>query len=212
MPVLALVLYATFIALALVLRSILQFRRTGSSGFRGISGRAGSPEWLGGVLFVLAFVGGVTAPVLDLAGASDPIEALDERAIQWVGMALFAIGLAATLVAQAAMGRSWRIGVDAQERTELVVDGPFQLVRNPIFASMLPAFLGLVLLVPNVPALVSFAALAAALEIQTRLVEEPYLLQTHGERYGSYARAVGRFFPGIGRLRRNPDAQTSLPG
>ena len=40
------------------------------------------------------------------------------------------------------MGRSWRIGVEEGERTDLVTGGPFAIVRNPIYASMLPAFLG----------------------------------------------------------------------
>ena len=73
-------------------------------------------------------------------------------------------------------------------------------MRNPIFASMIPTSLGLALLVPNAPAVVAFAALV--LELQVRLVEEPYLLRTHGDRYVEYASRVGRFFPAVGRLRR----------
>jgi protein-S-isoprenylcysteine O-methyltransferase Ste14 len=33
-----------------------------------------------------------------------------------------------------------------------------------------------------------------------RLVEEPYLAATHGSSYASYAAAVGRFVPGVGKL------------
>jgi hypothetical protein len=35
-----------------------------------------------------------------------------------------------------------------------------------------------------------------ALELQTRLVEEPYLSAVHGEEYAVYATQVGRFLPG----------------
>jgi protein-S-isoprenylcysteine O-methyltransferase Ste14 len=90
--------------------------------------------------------------------------------------------------------------VDEQERTDLVTSGPFALVRNPIFAGMLPATLGLVLLVPNTVAFMGLAALVLALEIQVRLVEEPYLLHRHGDAYRQYAARVGRFVPGLGRL------------
>lgn len=38
------------------------------------------------------------------------------------------------------------------------------------------------------------------LELQVRFVEEPYLLRTHAT-YASYASRVGRFLPGLGRLR-----------
>ena len=60
--------------------------------------------------------------------------------------------------AQIAMGASWRIGVDPDERTELVMDGPFAVVRNPIFAAMLPTALGLTLLVPSWVAILGSSA------------------------------------------------------
>jgi protein-S-isoprenylcysteine O-methyltransferase Ste14 len=75
---------------------------------------------------------------------------------------------------------------------ELVTGGPFALVRNPIFSAMVLAFLGLALLVPNAAALAGFVALVVALEVQVRLVEEPYLLRAHGARYADYAARVGR--------------------
>ncbi len=115
-------------------------------------------------------------------------------------LALGGIGL--TLYAQLAMGDSWRIGVDPGERTELVTAGPFAVVRNPIFAAMIPTALGLALLVPSAVAIAGFAALVGALELQVRVVEEPYLARVHGDAYGAYAARVGRFAPGIGRLGR----------
>ena len=117
---------------------------------------------------------------------------LDERADVY--------GLAATLYAQLAMGESWRVGVDESERTDLVTAGPFAVVRNPIFAAMIPTSLGLTLMVPNVVAFIGFAALVLALEIQVRLVEEPYLRAAHGQAYTSYAARTGRFAPGVGRM------------
>jgi protein-S-isoprenylcysteine O-methyltransferase Ste14 len=200
----AIVLYVLYLGLAFGLRSWIQRRRTGSTGFRGVNGRPGSAEWLGGVLFVVALVLGFAAPLLELAGAVGPIDALDGGAGHAAGIVLALGGIALTLYAQVAMGESWRIGVDERERTELVTDGPFALVRNPIFAAMLPTSLGLVLLVPSVVALAGLAALVAALELQTRAVEEPYLLRTHGDEYARYAARVGRFVPGVGRLRRTP--------
>src|ERR671915_404709 len=50
----ALALYVLYIGLAFGLRSVAQWRATGSTGFKGISGTAGSAEWTGGVLFVVA--------------------------------------------------------------------------------------------------------------------------------------------------------------
>lgn len=201
MPEAALSLYVLYLALAFGIRTLVHLRRTGSTGFSGISGRPGSAEWIGGVLFVVALVAGVAAPLLQLAGALDPIGPLDGEMGHAAGLGLFGGGLVTTLVAQFAMGDSWRIGVDESDRTDLVTTGPFSSVRNPIFAGMIPAGIGLALLAPNVVAIVAVVALVAALEIQTRLVEEPYLLRAHGEAYRHYAARVGRFFPLVGRLR-----------
>jgi protein-S-isoprenylcysteine O-methyltransferase Ste14 len=200
MAVAALLGFALYLALAFGLRTVVQIRRTGSSGFKGVSGAVGSTEWVAGVLFVVALAIGFAAPVLALTGAAEPLAGLDVTAIHAVGVALFAAGLTGTLAAQMAMGDSWRIGVDETEQTELVTSGPFALVRNPIFAAMLPTSLGLALMVPSVVALAGLAALAIALQLQVRLVEEPYLLRRHGALYANYAAAVGRFVPGLGRL------------
>lgn len=197
----ALLFLAVYLLLAFGVRSAVQKARTGSTGFKGIGGEAGSTEWAGGVLFAVALVLGALAPVLALAGLVGPIGALDTELAHAAGGGLFFGGLVTTVLAQAAMGDSWRIGVDRDERTELVTDGPFAYVRNPIFAGMIPAALGIALLVPSVVAILAVILLVAALQIQTRLVEEPYLLDAHGDAYAGYARRVGRFLPGVGRLR-----------
>jgi protein-S-isoprenylcysteine O-methyltransferase Ste14 len=191
---LALALYALYLALALGLRLALHRRRTGSSGFKGITGRPGSAEWSGGVLFVLGWAVGIAGCLFD------PIAALDSTGAHVVGLVLYGAGLAGTLVAQEAMRASFRIGVDETERTTLVTDGPFALVRNPIYSAMLPALLGLALLAGSAVALAGFVLVLVALELQTRLVEEPYLLRVHGREYSRYAARVGRFVPRLGRL------------
>ena len=99
------------------------------------------------------------------------------------------------------MGDSWRGDVDPDVRTPLVTSGPFALVRNPIFSGAALTVTGLALVVPNVLSLAMLVLFRAGLEIQVRLVEEPYLLRVHGEAYRRYAARTGRFVPGVGRLR-----------
>jgi protein-S-isoprenylcysteine O-methyltransferase Ste14 len=197
---LALILYVLYLALAFGLRTAIQLRRTGSSGFHGLGGRPLSAEWIAGVGFTLALLVGAAAPVLALLDLVEPISLLDATGAHVVGMAFAVGGIATTFRAQIAMGASWRIGVDPDERTQLVTDGPFAVVRNPIFAAMLPTALGLTLLVPSWVSFLGLVGLVAALELQVRVVEEPYLLKAHGRAYAAYAARVGRFFPGVGRL------------
>lgn len=197
----ALIIYLVYGVLTFGVRTVIQYRRTGASGVYGVSGEAGLAEWVAGGGFVLALLIGVLAPVLALLEVARPVAPLESTAVNVVGLVLALSGVVMTFAAQVAMGESWRIGVDPAERTELVTDGPFALVRNPIFSGMIPTALGLTLMVPNWPALIGLTALVISLELQVRVVEEPYLLKVHGERYASYAAAVGRFVPGVGRLR-----------
>jgi protein-S-isoprenylcysteine O-methyltransferase Ste14 len=201
MPELALIGWVAFAVVALGGRIVWQLIRTGETGVSGISGAFGSLEWLAGMLFALSLVAGGAAPLLELEGVVEPVEALDETAIQVAGIVLYAFGLVVCVGAQLAMGASWRIGVDDSERTELVTGGPFAVVRNPIYSGVIPLVAGLTLLAPNPVAIAAFAALFIALEIQVRLVEEPHLLRAHDPEYREYASRVGRFVPGVGLIR-----------
>lgn len=197
-PVIALVLLVVELVLLFGVRTVQQVRATGTTGFHGITGRRGSPEWLGGMLFVAAMIAAAVAPIAELVGWVAPI-VRPSPAVAWLGIAVVLVAIAGTYRAQIAMGKSWRIGVDASERTALVTEGPFRLVRNPIFTGLLASGLGFVLLLPNVLSIAAFFAMLAAIELQVRFVEEPYLRRTHGEAYAAYCRRVGRLVPGIGR-------------
>lgn len=183
-----------FFAMAFGWRSWVQWRRTGATGF--IRPRRGAPatETAGAVGFVVALLLLAAAPVAELAGTAR-LGPLDTSWAGLVGVFLGLVGIVLTLMAQVAMGDSWRIGVDETERTGLVTSGVFARVRNPIFTAMVVATVGLVLLVPNVVALMALVVLLAALQIQVRLVEEPYLARTHGARYERYRSTTGRFLP-----------------
>ena len=198
-PLLALALLLAYLALTFLVRTWLQYARTGETGFHGISGRVGSAAWFGGVLFALAMALALAAPLAEWYGLVDPLlepcEALAE-----IGEGVILIGAFATFGAQQEMGASWRIGVRPGERTRLVTTGAFALVRNPIFSAMLLTGLGFALLLPNPLTLAAVAAMLLGVELQVRGAEEPHLLRVHGDDYRAYARRVGRFVPGLGRL------------
>jgi protein-S-isoprenylcysteine O-methyltransferase Ste14 len=193
----ALTLYVLALIVLFGIKSWMQHRRTGSTGFRGISGTPAEAGWWGGVLFIAAMVLGLAGPLLAVSGVlpADP-----QPVIAVVGLILAPAGFAATLAGQMGMGASWRIGVDPGERTDLVTTGVFAYVRNPIFTAMALAQVGMVLLVPTWISAAALAALIAAVELQVRAVEEPYLRLVHGEAYAIYAANTGRFVPGIGRV------------
>jgi protein-S-isoprenylcysteine O-methyltransferase Ste14 len=198
MPVVALVLFAAFAVLGFGWRSWEQRRRTGSTGFRGISGELGSTEWFAGVGFVAALSAAVLAPVLQWIGAVSPVGVLVSPWIQALGIVIAVLGIFATVYAQLDMGDSWRIGVDPNETTTLVRTGVFGWVRNPIFTAMITFGFGITLVTPNLVAVAGFLLLVVTIELQVRVVEEPYLLTMHGDAYRAYLASVGRFVPGVG--------------
>lgn len=123
--VLALAFYAAFIVLAGAGRVWIQYRRTGDTGIRHRRrGPDGPGRWAG------------LAPIGSLGPGVGALGVPGAVGLRWVGVALAAFGIGATLAAQLAMGGSWRIGVEPTERTTLVTDGPFRIVRNPIFAAV----------------------------------------------------------------------------
>ncbi|MCV7039846.1 isoprenylcysteine carboxyl methyltransferase [Mycolicibacterium moriokaense] len=198
-PIAALVLFVVFAALGFGWRSWEQRRRTGSTGFHGISGRPGSLEWFAGVGFIVSMGVAVFAPILQLLGVVSPLPFLHAPWIQIAGTVIAVFGIAATVYSQLDMGESWRIGVNKYETTTLVRTGVFGWVRNPIFTAMMAFGLGFALMTPNPVAVVGFVLLVVTIESQVRAVEEPYLLATHGDSYREYLAGVGRFVPGVGR-------------
>lgn len=115
------------------------------------------------------------------------------------GLLLCAAGVLVIAIAQRQMGESFRIGID-DAKTALVSRGLFARVRNPIYSGLLLLLLGVMLAVPCAASVTLGLAAAAAIAVHTRL-EERHLLALHGDAYRAYAAGVGRFLPGVGRLR-----------
>lgn len=198
MNVAALTLFVVYLLVGFVVRTVIQYRRTGDTGWRGVSGRLGTTEWWAGIGFVVALIAGLFGPITAMAGL-EPMAVFTAPVVQGAATVVAVLGIVATFATQVAMGTNWRIGVDETESTDLVTTGPFAVVRNPIFTAMAFTGAGLAVMVPNVVALTGFALLLVALELQVRVVEEPYLRRVHGADYERYEATVGRFLPGIAR-------------
>jgi protein-S-isoprenylcysteine O-methyltransferase Ste14 len=197
--VVSLVGYSILLAVAFGVRTVLHRRRTGATGWLTPPTPA---AWLGDGLFSLGVVSIVAAPALDLVGTLKVLRAPDHFAIQLVGTALFAVGAAIALVAQAQMGNAWRAGIDVTKQHDLVSRGLFSAVRNPFYVGMITASFGVGLMVPNVVALVGWAAVTVGCEIDVRLVEEPHLRAAHGDDFAAYQRSTPRFVPRLPPSRR----------
>ena len=122
-----------------------------------------------------------------------PINYLEHESLRIAGLTLLVISFIWTSVAQYQMSRSWRIGIDYKEKTELVCHGLFSYSRNPIFLGVIISYLGTFLIIPNV---LSFAILLitfVVIQTQVRL-EEEYLENIQGQEYLDYKTGVRRWF------------------
>jgi protein-S-isoprenylcysteine O-methyltransferase Ste14 len=195
-----------WIAYALItfgLRTLVQLRATGRSGWVLLRRVSHPVERVAAGMFTASLVVGFAGALFAALEPDRPWIrpwALGQT-VRVTGFSLYVLGTILTFAAQLAMGRSWRIGVDATERTDLVAHGLFRLVRNPIYTAMLVTVAGLTVLSCSLLTCTAFATLLIALELQVRAVEEPYLARTHGPAYARYASRVGRFVPLLGRSR-----------
>ena len=88
------------------------------------------------------------------------------------------------------------------ENASLVTRGPYRWIRHPMYTAVTVVALGIVLRSRNAIGLVIVAVLALFFMVKARW-EERRLLEAYAG-YAEYAEEVGRFVPGIGRLR-SPD-------
>ncbi len=109
-----------------------------------------------------------------------------------VGWALLMVSLFIITIAQANMGRAWRIGIDHTSTPILAREGLFRWSRNPIFLGLRLNLLGLFLILPNAATLVIWLVGEALMQVQVRL-EEEHLARTFGDTYADYQESVRRW-------------------
>src|SRR6266545_2412121 len=147
MPRLAIVLWLLYLTLSLGLRILIQLRKTGRSGFVLSRRGSGSLQLVASALFLTSRAAGLASPVLAALLPLQPWAA--EETPPWfaaIGGAVYVAGVSLAFASQLTLGRSWRIGVDANERTELVMRGAFSVVRNPVFSALELTAIGLAML------------------------------------------------------------------
>jgi len=120
------------------------------------------------------------------------IDFLKSTTVQYVGVAIMIFALILIVVSQSQMGASWRIGIDSENKTNLVSKGFFTCSRNPIFVGVIFSSLGYFLVLPNALTLTILILDVALIQIQVQL-EEQYLHKIHGEKYEIYCQKVRRW-------------------
>ncbi len=121
----------------------------------------------------------------------------------WFGIGIAAVGVAVFVVAMVTMRDSWRAGIPAEDKTELVTTGIYRISRNPAFLGFDLMYIGLLVCFFNYIhlAFVLFAVTMLHLQI---LQEEKFLTATFAAPYTEYksARVHTLFLTGIARAKQ----------
>jgi protein-S-isoprenylcysteine O-methyltransferase Ste14 len=130
------------------------------------------------------------SPLVSMSGTAEDIvatfAALSAIASTWFCFA-----------AARALGRQWALVARVIEGHELIQQGPYALVRNPIYLAMLGMLVATGLTVSRWPALtVAIVVFMIGTEIRIRS-EEKILREAFGHQFDEYARQVPAFVPHI---------------
>lgn len=112
--------------------------------------------------------------------------------VAWLGVLGCYAGLVFLLLSVLSFGRSFRVGIDAEQPGDLVTTGIFTLSRNPIYVGFALVLLGQFLVFPNWVLLVYLVGGLWLLNRQARR-EEDCLRGQYGAAYADYAARVRRY-------------------
>ena len=119
---------------------------------------------------------------------------LDSIFFDVVGLIVALLGLSLSYLAQRTMGNAWRVGIDQVNRSELVTQGVFNVIRNPTYSGLGMMCLGIVFIFPTFSMLTWVLLFILMFEFQVRL-EEEYLLDLHGNKFQDYMSVTKRYIP-----------------
>jgi protein-S-isoprenylcysteine O-methyltransferase Ste14 len=116
--------------------------------------------------------------------------------VVWLGFALTVAGLAFTCWARVTLGRNWSGVVQLKQDHELIVRGPYSIVRHPIYTGLLLAFLGSAIAVGEWRALLATAIVGISFWYKLRQ-EERWLCELFGDQYRDFMRRVKALIPWV---------------
>lgn len=111
------------------------------------------------------------------------------------GLAIQTLGLVLAIWARSILGKNWSGRISIGGNQELVVRGPYRIVRHPIYTGVLMAVLGTAIISGQLRAFLGLMLVVIGISIKI-LREERALRQHFGEGYEEYAKRVPGLVPG----------------
>ncbi len=112
----------------------------------------------------------------------------------WAGAFLTAVGLLFAVWARVHLGRNWSGTVTIKQDHELIVSGPYAIVRHPIYTGLLIGFTGSAMARGEWRGLIAVLLAWAALWRKLQF-EERWMTERFAQQYDAYRRRVPALVP-----------------
>jgi protein-S-isoprenylcysteine O-methyltransferase Ste14 len=116
--------------------------------------------------------------------------------LEAAGLVVTVLGAVFAIWSRVTLGRNWSSAPQVKERHELVVKGPYRIVRHPIYTGLILTVAGTGLAVDRGIGLFMAALVFASYWLRSQ-VEEKLMMETFPEEYPEYRRRVKALIPGI---------------
>ena len=150
------------------------------------------------------------AAVLLVAGRLDAIDPTHVTvSVPWllavleaVGLLKYVFGFCLMAWALVTLGKNYQLGGSAPRPEDtMVMDGPYRLVRHPMYTAALSIALGLACLTQSLACLLVFCTYLVLI-LSLIPIEEEGMRRVYGGRYGAYERETGKLLPSVRWFRR----------
>lgn len=127
------------------------------------------------------------APLLLIVGSAWPAEGMAAASIEAAGVLLIIVAI---------FGRTWcTLYIGGRKRASLVADGPYSVMRHPLYAFTVLGLLGLGAQTGSILVAIGLAAFVGWPLMAVARHEEETLLATFGEAWRAYAARTPAFLP-----------------
>ena len=112
----------------------------------------------------------------------------------WIGAAVSVAGLLFAVWARQHLASNWSSAVTIKQGHELIITGPYAVVRHPIYTGILTGFLGTAIALSQVRGVIGFVLIFIVLWAKLRR-EEDWMRSQFGEAYATYAHQTAALVP-----------------
>lgn len=112
----------------------------------------------------------------------------------WIGAAVTIAGLLFAIWARNHLGANWSQAVTIKQDHQLIMSGPYALVRHPIYTGILTGFLGSAIALAQLRGLLAFVVVFLALWYKLRM-EEHWMRRQFGAAWEAYSRRTAALVP-----------------